>query len=147
MGTVPLEAPVITPKSPKPGQNKGPRPWIRFQTTNGEWRQRQVDVGRLEFTLDGQDMTSKMRVRSKVDRKLRDGKVYERLTFSVRPETPLSAGLHTVSVVAYPNGHTEEDPANLIARQTWTFTVSSRQDDDEDCRDDDPEEHEEKDDD
>ncbi|MEW6279744.1 MAG: hypothetical protein AB1758_14045 [Candidatus Eremiobacterota bacterium] len=92
--------PRVRVRSPKQGHVTGPRPRIRLETEVGDVRYDQVDLGRLELRLDGQDLKPYLKVRSKIDRKLRPGKPFERLRLEARPPQPLAPGQPTVELVS-----------------------------------------------
>ena len=131
--------PTVRIKSPKDGQRKGPRPKIRVQVKGGDWRQPQIDMAKLQFTLDGQDLKPSMRVRTQIATNLKDSKKdsrpFERLRLIVRPAQPLAPGNHVISLTVPVEGYSGTGPGRTSA--TWSFTVSRPRDEAEDeCEDD-----------
>ncbi|MEW6282063.1 MAG: hypothetical protein AB1758_25890 [Candidatus Eremiobacterota bacterium] len=126
--------PQVTIRAPRPGHRTGPRPKIRVEIAVGDYRVPQVNLGALEWTLDGQDLKPVMEVRSKIDRSLRLDRPFEQLRLTARPAQRLSGGTHTVSLVVPTAGYQGEGPG--IARLNWTFVVARDCDDADDERDD-----------
>jgi len=75
-----------------------------------------VDLSKLQFTLDGQDLTDKMKIKSVIDTSAKPGVPFETLDISYTPEQPLAPGPHTVYVKAV-------DTDDKVRRRTWTFQI------------------------
>lgn len=131
----PPKDPTVTIKSPKPDQRKGPRPKIRVEITCGDWHQPQVDLAKLQFGLDQTDLKPLMKVTTKVNNKLKDDQVFERLRLVFRPSQALSPGTHTVSITVPVQGYRGTGPGQT--RVTWSFVVSKPHDDPDDEKNDD----------
>ena len=87
-------------------------------------------MSQLELTLDGQSLRPQMSVRSKLNRSLTEGAIYQRLRITARPPRPLAPGVHKISVVAPINAYSGHGPG--VGRATWTFSVAPGQKDDGD---------------
>ena len=98
------------------------QPKIEFELTDGDVTQNQVDLRKLVFTLDGNDLTDDMQVRShintsgKYDKKDPRKHTFERLRIWYVPPAPLSPGKHTVYIKAV-------DSADNASEKAWSFTV------------------------
>lgn len=135
--TVPIINPTIARRRPKQGQRiHNRRPTLRIVITDGDYLQPQVDLSALQFTLNGQDLKPHMKVESWIDRKLKRGRVFERLTLTARPPAPLSPGQYTLKVIAPVNSYKGTGPG--VATMTWTFFIvgdpsGHDEDDGEEC--------------
>jgi hypothetical protein len=109
--------PIIRPIAPHDGLQIGEtRPKIEIELEDGDISQTQVNLSKLIFTLDGQDLTDVMKVKSTINTSGQLGPTFEKLQLTYRPATPLSIGLHTVYVKAIDyGGHASE--------KTWRFYV------------------------
>lgn len=123
----PPQKPTVRVRYPRQGQRTGPRPRIRVECTVGDYRLSQVNLGTLEFTLDGQSLKPLMEVRSKIDTSLKLEQPFERLRLSARPAQPLSPGTHTI-LLRVPGGNSE----TLLS---WTFVVAPGCEDEADDED------------
>ncbi|GMU57514.1 MAG: hypothetical protein AMXMBFR33_66600 [Candidatus Xenobia bacterium] len=131
MGTL-FANPTVKLRSPRDGKVTGPRPRIRFETSVGDIRFIQVDLSRIQLTLDGQDMTPYLSVRTKVPHRLRDGHPTEKLRFEARPPMRLSPGLHQAHLVVQVSGYQAKNSGPGQTTLTWTFRVGQNQDNPED---------------
>ncbi|GMU56666.1 MAG: hypothetical protein AMXMBFR33_58120 [Candidatus Xenobia bacterium] len=127
----PVINPTIVRRGPRAGQETGNRrPKIWVEITDGDYEQPQVNLAKVQFTVGGQDLTSTMKIDSKLNLTLQSGKVFERLRITARPSQPLPPGIHEVKIVAPVNGYRGEGPG--IATMTWTLTVIPGDDDRDD---------------
>ncbi len=131
MGTL-FANPEVKLRSPRDGKVTGPRPRIRFETIVGDIRYSQVDLSRIQLTLDGQDITPYLSVRTKIPHRLRDGHPMEKLRFEVRLPMRLAPGLHQAHLVVQVSGYQAKSTGPGQTTLTWTFRVGQNQDNPED---------------
>ena len=105
---------IITPMEGASVREEQPR--IEFELKSGDIRGSQVDLSKLQFTLDGQDLTEKMKIKSTIDTSAKPGVPFETLNIYYIPTQPLTPGTHTVYVKAV-------DTAGKVRQRTWTFQV------------------------
>jgi len=126
--------PQVRVKQPKNGQKKGPRPKFKAEVTVGDYRYPQVNLGALQFLVDGQDRRAEVVVESTINKKyLQQGEPFEHLRLTWRPVTRLAPGSHTITLVVQVADYRG---AAGRTRTDLTFTVAKESDDDEDERDD-----------
>lgn len=131
MGTL-FANPTVKLRSPRQGTVTGPRPRIRFETSVGDIRYSQVDQGRIQLTVDGQDMTPYLSVRTKIPRRLRDGQPVEKLRFEARPPANLTPGLHQARLVIEVGGYFARNSGPGRTILTWSWRVGKNRDNPED---------------
>jgi hypothetical protein len=110
----PPEICVISPRENLTTGNR--RPKIMVKLSDGDLSQKQVDLSDTVFTLDDQDITTKMKVRIHLNT---CGKVkhdLETIWLEYKPDAPLAPGKHTVYIKAM-------DSKDQASEKTWTFTV------------------------
>ena len=129
----PYVNPTIRVKSPD-DRITGPRPRISIEVWTGDYRQLPVYLSQSKFLVDGQDVRSLLLVQSKFAKKAKIGRIYERDTWTYRPASPLSPGLHTVSIVAQEGNWKGQGPG--VTSMNFTFRVRSDKHDDDDHDDD-----------
>lgn len=72
--------PTIRPIAPHDGLTIGETmPKLEVELYDGDISQKQVDLFKTEFTLDGQDLTDKMKVRSQINKSMQLGTVFEKI--------------------------------------------------------------------
>ena len=109
--------PQITIDSPHHGKRvHGLKPRIQVDLQDGDIMAAQVNLSKLIFTLDGEDLTDKMKVQSKINTSAQPGVTFEKIRLTYKPESPLAVGTHTVYVKA-------EDCGGRSSEKTWTFTI------------------------
>lgn len=120
---------------PKAGHSTGPRPKVVWETSVGDWRFRQVDVQAMTVTLDGKDVKSLVRWRSRTNARMstKPNAIFERIHFSFRPATRLSSGAHQLVIVVPVEGYTGTGPGKTESR--LNFYVGRDPDDDDDDSD------------
>ena len=89
---------------------------IEFELKSGDIRGPRVELSELQFTLDGQDLTEKMKIKSTLDTSAKPGAPFETLNISYTPEQPLAPVTHTVYVKAVDNW-------GKVRQRTWTFII------------------------
>jgi len=112
--TPPPKTRIITP--PEGSSLKEKQPKIEFELKSGDICGPQVDLPLLQFTLDGQDLTEKMKIKSTLDTSAKPGVPFETLNIHYTPTQLLAPGAHTVYVKAV-------DTDGKVCRRTWTFQV------------------------
>ena len=129
----PKRDPKVEILRPKAGHSTGPRPKIVWETTVGDWRFSQVNVQAVTVTLDGKDVKSLARWRSRTDTRLstKPNAIFERIHFSLRPATRLSSGAHQLIVVVPVQGYTGTGPGKTESRVNF-YVGRDRDDDDDD---------------
>jgi len=95
---------------------KEDQPRVEFELKSGDICGSQVDLSKLQFTIDGQDLTEKMKIKSTLDTSAKPGVPFETLNIYYTPEQPLASGTHTVYVKAV-------DTGGKVRQRTWTFKV------------------------
>lgn len=109
--------PVIEPIAPRENLSIGDkRPKIEFLTYDGDISQFQVNLSQIEFTLDGIDLTEKIKVKTSINRSAQIGPVFEKIRITHKPEKNLSSGAHTVFVKV-------PDWSGKTSAKTWSFTI------------------------
>ena len=109
--------PQITIDSPHHGNRvHGLKPRIQVALQDGDIMAAQVNLSKLIFTMDGQDVTDKMKVHSAVNTSAQPRVTFEKIKIVYKPESPLAVGSHTVYVKA-------EDYGGRSSEKTWTFTI------------------------
>jgi len=109
--------PLITPIIPFPGMmTYNPQPLIIFTLIDGDICSNLVNLSKLKFTLDGNDVTSKMKISSLHNYSALPWVPFEKFIISYKPETPLAVGRHTVFVEA-------RDYGGYTSRFKWCFTI------------------------
>jgi hypothetical protein len=112
-----IAPPSIRPIAPHDGLQIGEtQPKIEIEIEDGDISQTQVDLSKFLFTLDSQDLTDVMKVKSTINTSGQLGPTFEKLQLTYRPATPLSIGLHTVYVKA-------TDYGKNASEKTWRFYV------------------------
>jgi len=110
--------PQITIDSPHHGNRvHGLKPRIQVALQDGDIMAAQVNLSKLIFTLDGEDVTDKMKVHSAINTSAQPGGTFEKIKIVYKPESPLAVGSHTVYVKA-------EDYGGRAGEKTWTFTLA-----------------------
>jgi len=112
--TPPPKIRVVVPSEGSAINNDQPR--IEFELKSGDIRGPRVDLSELQFTLDGQDLTEKMKIKSAIDTSAKPRVPFETLNIYYTPEQPLAPGTHTVYVKAV-------DTGGKVRQRTWTFQV------------------------
>jgi len=109
--------PQITIDSPHHGNRvHGLKPRIQVALQDGDIMAAQVNLSKLIFTLDGEDVTDKMKVHNAINTSAQPGVIFEKIKIVYKPESPLAVGSHTVYVKA-------EDCGGRSSEKTWTFTI------------------------
>jgi len=94
--------------------NDGPR--IEFELKAGDIQGPRIDLARVVFTLDGLDLTPKMKIKSQLNTSARPGVPFEILRIYYLPASPLAPGKHEIKVKAY-------DSQDGECALNWNFFV------------------------
>lgn len=123
--------PQVRVVSPRPSQTRSTRPRFRIETVVGDFRYGQVDLARLELTVDGIDLKPHLRVTTRLKRHPKLNKPIERLRLEGRLPTNLAPGEHKVHLLVPAEGFSA--PGGVVAATTldWTFRVQSQHDPDD----------------
>lgn len=109
--------PTIRPIAPRKDNSIGDtHPKIEVELEDGDISQTQVDLSKLIFTLDGEDLTNKMTVSSQINTSGQLGPVFEKIRIEYRPTIALAPGEHSVYVKA-------ANAKGQSSEKTWCFIV------------------------
>lgn len=93
-----------------------PTPRIEFELKAGDILGPRIDLSALTFTLDGEDLTPKMGIKSQLNTSARPGTPFETLRIYYRPPVDLPPGRHQVRVKV-------EDTQGGEGTLSWDFFV------------------------
>lgn len=102
----------ITPHENHTIFNKKPK--IEVELYDGDISQRQIDLSKVVFTLDGLDITDKMKVESHINTSGKLGIIFEKIRLKYYPPSPLFPGKHTVYIKS-------SDLKDQATEKDWNF--------------------------
>lgn len=107
----------------------GPRPTLHGLAFTGDFYSRRVQWYKSRVTLDGVDIKPSLNLIASYPKRLRTGQIFEKMSFSFKPATPLAAGRHEFAFHLI----TSTQPGHPVLDRTVPFFVeASRRDDDDD---------------
>ena len=113
--------PTINSLSPLPGGDFQGR--IHISLTCGDFSKPQVSIPNIKLLLDGNDVTSQLRIDVTMNPDLRVGTILQSIDVVYEPPSPLSQGVHHVTVTAPTTAYLSGVGKQSV--QTYEFIVAS----------------------